>query len=330
MSPSTPSTAPETGAAAPVHVAVAVIVNPRGEVLLSRRPDHVHQGGLWEFPGGKCEPGERVADALRREIHEELGLGVRAQTPLIRIPYRYPDKSVLLDVWRVEDFEGEPHGREGQPVEWVAVADLRGRRFPAANRPIIRALELPQTYLVTPAPGRDAERFLAGLECSLAAGVRLVQLRAPGIDERVLLELAEAAVALCHRHGAQLLLNASPRLARRAGADGVHLKAAWLPELKKRPLPASQLVAVSCHTSEELRAAQALGADFAVLSPVRPTASHPDARPLGWERFAALVDQAGLPVYALGGMAAGDIDRAIACGAQGIAAIRGLWKRGVL
>ena len=321
-----PSTAPEA-VAPPLHVAVAVLVNARAEVLLSRRPDHVHQGGLWEFPGGKVEPGEDVTAALRREIREELGVAVGRCTPLIRVPHRYPDRSVLLDVWRVDDFEGEPHSREGQPVEWVPVDALRSRDFPAANRAIVRALELPQTYLITPdpAPGRPGA-LLPGLEASLDAGVRLVQLRARGLEPAALLALAKEARVLCRRFGARLLLNADPRLAEQAGADGVHLRAALLRQLDGRPLGESRLVGASCHTPAELQAAAALGADFAVLSPVRATASHPQAQPLGWEGFAAQVAAATLPVYALGGLQPQDLAQAIACGGQGIAAIRGLWK----
>ncbi len=330
MSPSTPNTAPEAGAAAPpLHVAVAVLFNARGEVLLSRRPGHLHQGGLWEFPGGKVEPGESVPEALRREIREELGVTVGAATPLIRVPHRYPDRAVLLDVWRVRDFEGEPRGCEGQPVEWVAVDALRARDFPAANLAIVRALELPPYYLITPEPHpARLDTFLRGLEASLEAGIRLVQLRARELDAALLPGLAAEARALCHRFGARLLLNAAPGLAERVGADGVHLRAAYLARRLQRPLDASRLVGVSCHTLGELQAAARLGADFAMLSPVRATASHPGAQPLGWARFAERVDAAALPVYALGGLHRQDLVQAVAHGAQGVAAIRGLWRGG--
>jgi 8-oxo-dGTP diphosphatase len=147
-----------------VHVAVAAIFDDQGRVLISQRPAHVHQGGLWEFPGGKLEPGETAVNALRREIYEELGITVQTVRPLIRIMHDYPDKAVLLDVWRVDDFTGKPAGCEGQAIEWVVVENLGDYLFPAANIPIIMAASLPDRYLITPEPGLDHYRFLGALE----------------------------------------------------------------------------------------------------------------------------------------------------------------------
>ncbi|WP_455217074.1 NUDIX domain-containing protein, partial [Kaarinaea lacus] len=121
-----------------VHVAAAAIFDEQGQVLIARRPDHVHQGGLWEFPGGKVENDEVVFDALKRELHEELGIDIVKARPLIQVVHDYVDKSVLLDVYRVDCFEGKAHGREGQPLEWVEPARLNQFSFPEANLPIIR------------------------------------------------------------------------------------------------------------------------------------------------------------------------------------------------
>ncbi|QQS55866.1 MAG: 8-oxo-dGTP diphosphatase MutT [Candidatus Competibacteraceae bacterium] len=124
-----------------MHVAVGIVTGADGAVLITRRPDHVHQGGLWEFPGGKVEHGESVIAALGRELREELGIAVRAAEPLLRTGHAYPDdRRVLLDVWRVTDFEGEPHGREGQPLVWASLSEMKQFAFPAADAPIIAAL----------------------------------------------------------------------------------------------------------------------------------------------------------------------------------------------
>ncbi|MDP1520024.1 8-oxo-dGTP diphosphatase MutT [Porticoccus litoralis] len=123
-----------------VHVAVAVIDDGDGQILIARRPDHVHQGGLWEFPGGKVEPGEAVFDALKREVWEELAIRVEAAEPLIEIRHDYPDKCVLLDVWCVNRFTGVPSGNEGQPLCWVSKKQLANYAFPEANQPIIEAV----------------------------------------------------------------------------------------------------------------------------------------------------------------------------------------------
>ena len=308
-----------------LHVAAAVLMGEDGWVLIARRPAHLHGGGLWEFPGGKLEPGERVEAGLARELEEELGLTPLRYRPLIRVHHHYPGRDILLDVWRVEAWSGEPQGREGQPIEWVPPGELVRRRFPEANLPVVSAARLPETYLITPEPGADDEEFLARLEQSLAAGVRLVQLRAPSITLPRFHRLARAALDRCRGAGAWLLLNAPPALLETVPADGVHLSAARLRACGKRPLPRERWVAASCHDPAELAHAHRIGVDFAVLSPVRRTPSHPGAGPLGWLGFWRAAERAVLPVYALGGLAPRDLLSAWAHGAQGVAAIRGLW-----
>ncbi|MDD3449174.1 MAG: Nudix family hydrolase [Gammaproteobacteria bacterium] len=309
-----------------LRVVAAAVFDDAGRVLLARRPAHLHQGGLWEFPGGKVEPGESLEQALARELQEELGILPRRSRPLIRIRHAYPDRRVELDVWRVDAFSGEPHGREGQPVEWVAPEELPEREFPAANRPIVNAVRLPDRYLVTGEPAGDPRRFLDRLEQALVGGVRLVQLRAKELPEAEYLRLAGQALERCRGFGARLLLNAPSGWVERVGADGVHLDGRRLARLERRPLGARYWVGASCHDARELARAEAIGCDFAVLSPVLPTASHPGAAALGWEGFAELADAARIPVYALGGVGPADIPRAHGLYAQGIAAIRALWE----
>ncbi|MCC8993256.1 MAG: 8-oxo-dGTP diphosphatase MutT [Candidatus Contendobacter sp.] len=123
-----------------VQVAVGIMINATGAVLITRRPEHVHQGGLWEFPGGKVESGEAMESALRRELHEELGITVQAAEPWLQVRHAYPDKTVLLEVWRVTAYQGEPQGREGQPLVWALPAEMATFAFPAADQPIIAAL----------------------------------------------------------------------------------------------------------------------------------------------------------------------------------------------
>lgn len=306
-----------------VHVAVAVIAEPRGRILLARRRDDAHQGGLWEFPGGKLDPGEGLAEALARECREELGIGLRGHRPLIRIRHDYPDRKVLLDVHRITAYDGEPRGLEGQPLAWVPPAELLDYPMPAADLPIVNAIRLPDRYAITPALVDDHLAFMDQLGATLARGVSLLQFRVQGgSDEHH--RLAEQTLHACQRAGARLLINADIELARALGADGVHLKSHQLGSLAERPAGLSW-VAGSCHDAGDLARLAALGGDFAVLSPVKPTTSHAGAPVLGWPAFRDLAEAARLPVYALGGLAVGDLPDAWRAGGQGIAAISGLW-----
>jgi 8-oxo-dGTP diphosphatase len=131
---------------------------------------------------------------------------------------------------------------------------------------------------------------------------------------------------LCDMTAAQFLINGDIALATQLNC-GVHLRAAQLMSLEQRPLPAEVAVAASCHNEEELRRAEAIGVDFVVLGPVGKTPTHAEQPPLGWKRFAQLREQVSLPIYALGGLHPGDHDNARRHGAQGIAAIRGLWPK---
>jgi len=307
-----------------VHVAAAAIFDEQGRVLITRRADDAHQGGLWEFPGGKVEAGESVRDALVRELHEELGIAVQQARPLIRVRHDYPDKSVLLDVWRVDGFSGEAHGREGQPLTWLQPCDLSDYDFPAANRPIVRAVQLPTFYLITPNPGDDIPKFLQQLEKRLADGIRLVQLRAKPLPEADYISLAKQCLQLCENYDATLMLNASPNVVEPVGAHGVHLDSGRLASLTARPNV--KWMSASCHSLEQLQQAEKLGVDFVMLSPVAATASHPDTVPLGWQKFQELTEQASCPVFALGGMTPEDLPQAFEHGAQGVAAIRALWE----
>jgi len=308
-----------------IHVVAAALIDGRGRVLLQQRHADSHQGSLWEFPGGKLEADEPVADGLARELREELDIEIGRHRPLIRVRHAYTDRAVLLDVHVVEQWQGDPRGREGQPLAWVESEMLREYPMPAADEPVVTALQLPSKYLITPPQITDAGRFLRGLGASLAAGIRLVQLRLFDLTESELRRVGREACRLCHASGARVLLNGSPETAAAIDADGLHLNSLTLHAHDTRPVAEAQLLAASCHSLRDLTQAGRLGADFALLSPVLPTRSHPDAEPLGWERFADWVDASGMPVFALGGMNPGLLETAWEHGAQGIAGIRGLW-----
>ncbi|ACO77563.1 hypothetical protein AvCA_13370 [Azotobacter vinelandii CA] len=309
-----------------IHVAAAVIRGADGRVLIARRPEEKHQGGLWEFPGGKVEAGEAVEAALARELEEELGIRVSAARPLIQVRHDYPDQYVLLDVWEVAAFAGEPHGAEGQALAWVAPRQLPDYRFPAANHPIVAAARLPERYLITP-EDLSPQALLRGLRSALEGGIRLIQLRAPNMFDPQYRDLAVDVQGLCAGR-AQLMLKGPLEWLGDFPAAGWHLTARQLREYAAngRPFPAERWLAASCHDAEELALATRMGVDFVTLSPIEATSSHPGASPLGWERAAELLRGFNRPAFLLGGLGSQDLARAWRTGAQGIAAIRGLWS----
>jgi 8-oxo-dGTP diphosphatase len=312
---------------APIHVVAGVLRDDHGRVLVAQRPAGKHLAGLWEFPGGKCEPGEAPQAALRRELHEEIGVRAGAMQPLIAVTWAYPEKSILLDVYRVLDWAGDVHGREGQALRWMDVDGLAEIDMPAADRPVVAALRLPPCYAVTPEPTQDHAAFLRLLARVLDSGVKLLQLRSKDLPNEHLRSLATRAQQIASSASAQLLLNGNVALAGELGMAGVHLPAAELLRSASRPLPADRWVGASCHDERELAHAAGIGVDFAVVGPVLPTATHPQAAALGWSRFSELCAAAQIPVYALGGLAASDHAHAVAAGAQGIAGISAFWPK---
>lgn len=303
----------------PVHVAVGVIQDTSGRILIARRPEHLHQGGLWEFPGGKVAADEDVVTALHRELHEEVGIDVQQTCPLISIQHDYGDKHVWLDVHRVTKFTGEAHGKEGQPIRWVTIQELADFNFPVANHGIINAIRLPDRYMITGAYPANTE-YLSIIKRAIEQGVRLIQLRAKHLTEQEYLELAKLVLTV-QQQDVSVLLNTSISVFDKTDAAGLHLSSERLMQTQQRPVSADRLLSTSVHNEQELIQAKKIGADFIVVSPVLATASHPHATALGWERFAELTALANCPVYALGGLKIRDIPLAQQYGAQGIAGI---------
>ncbi|MEI6069855.1 MAG: Nudix family hydrolase [Methylococcaceae bacterium] len=309
-----------------LQVAVGVVKNAEGQVLISLRDTSLHQGGLWEFPGGKIEQGESAKQALARELKEELDITVIAATPLITVKHQYPDLAVQLQVFLVEHFSGVAKSCEGQLFKWINPAKLTDHDFPAANQPIITAAQLPPYYAIL--DDADESLLLINLQKIVSRGIKLIQLRLKTVSPQTLQTFLEQATPLCRQQGALLLINSAVNNTAHFAVDGIHLTSRDLMSANKRPtfLPntskQAHWVAASCHNLQELLHAQTIGADFAVLAPVLATKTHPETEPLGWELFEKLVAQVNLPVYALGGLSESALDKAQQAGAQGISAIR--------
>jgi 8-oxo-dGTP diphosphatase len=306
-----------------VEVAAAVLQRPDGSFLLAQRPPDKIWAGYWEFPGGKIEPGETPYHALLRELNEELGIAVETAYPWVTRVFAYPHATVRLNFFRVTAWSGELHPHEGQQFSWQHLPDITVSPVLPANDPVLRALSLPTLYAISNVQELGEQEFMRRLKISLHNGLRLVQLREKNILRGALRELALKMLPLIRAHDARLIINADIELAKEIGVDGVQLTAAQLSELRERP--DLEWCAASCHSSEELRRAEALGCDFALLSPVQPTRSHPGAPHLGWKNFAAIAAGSSIPVYALGGLQFEDMETAWQHGAHGIALLRQAW-----
>ena len=310
-------------ATAMTDVAVAVIMRPDGAFLLARRPEGKPYAGYWEFPGGKVEPNESVRAALAREIKEELGITITRAYPWVTQVFDYPHATVKLHFYRVIAWMGEPHPHEGQLFSWERAESVGVAPVLPANGPILRGLSLPPVMAVTQAAELGEKIFLDKLEAALRKGVRLIQLREKTLSETALLALAQRVAERARVYGARVLLNGAPVLAQQAGLDGVHLTAQRLMRATTRPDVA--WCGASCHTRQELAHAAQLQLDYAVLGPVLPTASHPNAPTLGWDGVRRLTQDYPLPVYVIGGMQPAHLETAWEHGAHGIAMLRGAW-----
>ncbi len=307
-----------------VHVAAAVITRPDGSFLVGQRAADTFYPGYWEFPGGKVEAGETPRDALIRELHEELDMEVLEAWPWLTREHVYEHAHFNLHFFEVPAWRGEIHDRVHAALSWQQAATMDVEPMLPANGPIIKALRLPRRMGITQAAEIGIDTQLARLDHALAGGLRLVQIREPGLSPPDREAFARAVLARTRAAGAITLINDDVDLATRLGADGVHLPARRLAELNTRP--DLEWVGASCHTRDELEQAAALGLDYALLGAVKPTASHPERDGLGWAGFADRIHTLPLPVLALGGLKPDDLDTAKAHGAHGVAGIRSFWQ----
>lgn len=309
-----------------VEVAAAILlreIDGNTEFLLAQRPRGKVYSGYWEFPGGKVEPGESLRQALLRELQEELGIKIDRAWPWLSCEFTYPHARVRLKFFRVTSWHGEILPIEHSGFVWMKIGDSAPvSPVLPANGPILRALELPATYALTNATENGIDNELARLDRALNNGLRLIQIRdkaLPDVDRR---NFATAVMQLARRFNDTIVLvNDDESLASEIGAHGLHISSDRLSQISQRP--PFEWVAASCHNAAELSLATALNLDFAVLSPVLPTASHTQTQSIGWERFANLIERSSLPIFALGGMKPEMLELARQKGAHGLAMMRG-------
>jgi 8-oxo-dGTP diphosphatase len=304
------------------EVAAAVIERPDGTFLLAQRPEGKPYPGYWEFPGGKIEDGEAAAAALARELREELGIAVRESTPWITRVYAYTHATVRLHFFRVRAWDGEPRPLEDQAIKWQAVDAPDVSPMLPANAPVLAALALPAFMIVSNAAELGVDAWIQKLAERALEEKLLVQIREKGSERQRVQHLLSRSLARAEPFGSRIVVNSD------CGAfpqcTGVHLTSRALLQAVVRP--AASLLGASCHDERELEQAAGLGVDYALVGPVKATASHPGARPLGWERFAALAKDRPMPVLAIGGLTRFDLAEARRHGAHGVALLSAAFR----
>lgn len=305
-----------------LNVAVGLIVR-NGQVLIAWRDSSKHQGGRYEFSGGKVDAGESVPTALARELAEELAIQVHTCRFVRRLHYRYPEKTVCLHVYRVDQFSGEPRGAEGQPLKWVAPAELWQYQFPDANRPILRAAQLPDLYTISHDMSAfdSPEQWLAYHTQNVAPDAWLyvrVPTLAPDAQPALILQLQQQRADL------KLVISAA-LYELNLPVAGYHLRHADLATYTALPRhDERQLCFASVHDAASIQAADELGVDAMLLGAVLPTESHPEQTGIGWKAFEQLANVSKCPVYALGGQSAATLATAQQHAGYGVAGIRGM------
>ena len=313
-----------------IFVAAGLILKPDGQLLLGQRPADKPWPGWWELPGGKIETGESVLQALARELKEEIDIEVTEATHWVRYTHEYPKNIVHLSFCKVTGWTGTPRGLENQQLAWVNPKETLevGPLLPATEPPL-RWLRLPERYLLTSINTPDnLPMFVDSMRQAVAAGVGMVQFREPAWAARcghdATLEHAfETVLSECRARNVPCLVNSVHPSHWWTRADGVQVRAQDLPQIDRNSLE-GKWVGASVHSARDVEQARQHGVDFAVLGHVLPTPSHPEQAALGWDEFARLAQNAGMPVYAIGGQSGATLHQAQQYGAHGVAAIRGL------
>ena len=293
--------------------------------MLCQRPVHVHQGGVWELPGGKVKQGEDSLQALKRELSEEINILVEHGHRLSSVDHDYPDRSIRLEAWVIDGWSGTLNPNEDRPLEWVLITDLDKRQLPAANDRITKLLGLPSLYLITPDLQSYDDGFVTMTQEFIKNGLRFIQFRSKLSTFTEHEQVVRRLVQICEKYSCRLIYNGSVEQVTRLGAHGLHLSSTCLMQLQDRPLPQDQWVVASCHDQLEIEHAAKIGVDFCVLSPVHKSSSHSVDNGMGWHKFNILATKANIPVYALGGIQPGEIVEARSNGAHGVAMISGVW-----
>ena len=305
-----------------INVVVGILYNSnKDKILITKRTSRQYLSGYWEFPGGKTKKNEDSFSALSREFYEELGVSITKAKRLIKINHDYIEKKVLLDVWKIYEWDGDPYNRENQEIRWSTINNLSNYKFPEANKYIIQTLYLPDTYGISRKTYKDYSHLFSTARDYFNSGLKIFQLRLNFERDEKFKKNIEKISKEAKKNNAKLILNGLASDIEHYTVDGIHLKSKQLLNYTSRPISGNYILGASCHNEKELIQAKKLNVNYAFISPVLNTNSHLTETPLGWANFKNLAKKANFPVYALGGMSLLDLEIAKEHGAYGIAMI---------
>lgn len=324
---------PNTEADRYIHVVAGIIRHPEdlSKIFITRRKKGQHLENLWEFPGGKVEAGESRFHALKRELAEETGIQVNSAIPYQSIYHRYKEKKIFLDVWEVKNYRGQAHGFEGQEACWLSLNEVSEYSFPDADTPVLKALNLPSEILITPdMPEQHEQSFVDQFDRLMQQHCYpLVHFRSHHLDDQTYAGIAKQLNEVCQQQRAELVIN-------RPGLESLqsklfefykrrHLNSHQLQSLQSRPFGEDIIISASCHDRADLKIAERIECNYAVLSMVREASSNPGRQPKGWYKIKQMIKKSSLPVYALGGVRRKDFCISRFQGAIGVAGITDFW-----
>jgi 8-oxo-dGTP diphosphatase len=325
---------PNTAARNIIHVVAGIIRDPLdpSKILITRRKQGTHLENLWEFPGGKVEPGESRFFALKRELEEETGIHVVSAMPFQSVHHRYKEKNIFLDVWEIKQYWGQASGVEGQDANWVNIHELANYEFPDADKPVLKALSLYPRLLVTPdMPEQFEQSFIDQFERLMERQpYPLVVFRSHHLDDKTYADVAKKLNRICQNDDSHLIVHRpSLKSLQSKLLDAFqwrHLNSYSLQSIIENPFHDEVKLSASCHDKAELKMAQRLDCEFALLSTVRDTQSHPGRQAKGWSGIKSIISKVNIPVYALGGVRRKDLCNARFQGAIGVAGITDFWS----
>lgn len=305
----------------------AIIVREQAgkpQVFIAKRPDDKHQGGLWEFPGGKLENNETEFEGLKRELLEEVGIDFEHATSFLKIKHHYPDKYVLLDVYWVDTFQGKATGKEGQETRWIPLSEIETYQFPEANWKIVHALQVPQQIAISPESflNNSIEQIKEKLQLAHKLGSDAILLRNKVLSNEQYLEQYYRVQAVIEDSSLPLQLICNRfHLSEKKNIHAIHLNSSELMSLSEKPAVPNITLSASCHNAAELEQAKRLNVDYVFLSPVLKTLSHQESEALGWDISKVLLESTSLPVILLGGLSPKHKEDAKKIGALGVSGI---------